>query len=78
MAASRTSIPGYLALVRRAVHSHEARRALWWMVAALGAVGILLPAMFVVGAIFAAIWGYLLSLRHELVGTPGGWRLLVS
>jgi hypothetical protein len=40
--------------------------------------GILLPAMFVVGAIFAAIWGYLLSLRHELVGTPGGWRLLVS
>lgn len=40
--------------------------------------GILLPAMFVVGAIFAAIWGYLLSLRHELAGTPGGWRLLVS
>jgi hypothetical protein len=40
--------------------------------------GILLPAMFVVGVIFAAIWGYLLSLRHELVGTPGGWRLLVS
>jgi putative flippase GtrA len=40
--------------------------------------GILLPAMFVVGLIFAAIWGYLLSLRHELVGTPGGWRLLIS
>jgi hypothetical protein len=40
--------------------------------------GILLPAMFVVGLIFGAIWGYLLSLRHELVGTPGGWRLLIS
>ncbi len=40
--------------------------------------GILLPAMFAVGVIFAAIWAYLLSLRHELVGTPGGWRLLVS
>lgn len=40
--------------------------------------GVMLPAMFVVGVIFAGIWGYLLSVRHELVGTPGGWRLLVS
>ena len=40
--------------------------------------GVLLPAMFVVGVIFACIWGYLLSLRHELVGTPTGWRMLVS
>jgi hypothetical protein len=40
--------------------------------------GVMLVAMFVVGAIFAAIWGRLLMLRHELVGTPGGWRLLVS
>jgi hypothetical protein len=40
--------------------------------------GVLLVAMFVVGVIFAAIWGRLLMLRHELVGTPGGWRLLVS
>lgn len=40
--------------------------------------GIMLVAMFVVGLIFAAIWGRLLMLRHELVGTPGGWRLLVS
>ena len=45
MAASRTSIPGYLALVRRVVHSHEARRALWWMVAVLGALAIVLPAV---------------------------------
>ena len=40
--------------------------------------GVLLAAMFVVGAIFAAIWLYLLSLRHELVGTPSGPRMLIS
>jgi hypothetical protein len=42
------------------------------------ATGVLLPAMFVVGLIFAAIWAYLLKLRHELVGTPGGWRVAIS
>ena len=40
--------------------------------------GVLLTAMFVVAALFAAIWGYLLKLRHELVGTPGGWRAVIS
>ena len=40
--------------------------------------GIWLWPMFIVGAIFAAIWGRLLMLRHELVGTPGGVRMLVS
>lgn len=40
--------------------------------------GFWLVSMFLVAAIFAAIWLYLLSLRHELVGTPGGIRLLVS
>jgi hypothetical protein len=40
--------------------------------------GVWLPALFVVGGIFAAIWIYLLTLRHELVGTPGGARMLVS
>lgn len=40
--------------------------------------GILLAAMFVIAAIFTAIWLYLLNLRHELVGTPGGVRMLVS
>jgi hypothetical protein len=34
--------------------------------------------MFFVGAVFGAIYLYLLSLRHELVGTPGGARMLVS
>jgi hypothetical protein len=42
------------------------------------ATGIWIGAMFVVGAIFAAIWIYLLTLRHELVGTPGGARMLIS
>ncbi|HJQ42033.1 MAG TPA: DUF4233 domain-containing protein [Jatrophihabitantaceae bacterium] len=40
--------------------------------------GVWLAAMFFLGAVFAAIWLYLLSLRHELVGTPGGARMLVS
>ncbi|MEO6885914.1 MAG: DUF4233 domain-containing protein [Jatrophihabitantaceae bacterium] len=39
--------------------------------------GLWLGAMFVIGVIFLAIWLYLLNLRHELVGTPGGIRLLV-
>ena len=40
--------------------------------------GVLLVAMFVVAALFAAIWGYLLKARHELVGSPSGWRALIS
>ena len=32
----------------------------------------------VLGLIFIGIWLYVLTLRHQLVGTPGGWRLLVS
>ena len=40
--------------------------------------GVWLLAMFLVGAIFAAVWVRLLVLRRDLVGTPGGWRLLVS
>ena len=45
MAASRTSIPGYLAHVRTLVFRHEAKRAVWAGVAALGALAILLPLM---------------------------------
>jgi hypothetical protein len=40
--------------------------------------GVWLAAMFVIAAIFLAIWLYLLNLRHELVGTPGGLRMLAS
>lgn len=42
------------------------------------ATGVFITVMFVVGLIFAALWGYLLKLRHELVGTPGGVRALIS
>jgi hypothetical protein len=40
--------------------------------------GIWIWGMFIVGAMFVAIWLYLLKLRHDLVGTPGGARMLVS
>jgi hypothetical protein len=42
------------------------------------ATGIFIATMFLIGAIFALIWWRLLALRHELVGTPGGWRMLTS
>lgn len=40
--------------------------------------GVLLVAMFFVGALFILVWLWLLNIRHDLVGTPDGWRLLVS
>jgi hypothetical protein len=40
------------------------------------AVGIWTYAFFVVAVLFIGIWLYLLNLRHELVGTPGGVHLL--
>ncbi|MGH8861767.1 MAG: DUF4233 domain-containing protein [Jatrophihabitantaceae bacterium] len=40
--------------------------------------GIWLWGLLAIAAIFAAIWLRLLWLRHELVGTPAGWRLLTS
>jgi hypothetical protein len=42
------------------------------------ATGVLIYTMFLIGAIFAAIWLRLLSLRHELVGTPTGWKGLAG
>lgn len=42
------------------------------------ATGFLIPTMFLVGAIFAAIWLRLLVLRHEVVGSPGGLRMLAG
>jgi hypothetical protein len=41
-------------------------------------IGIWLIAMVIVGLIFAAVWARLLVLRRDLVGTPGGWRILCS
>ena len=40
--------------------------------------GIVLAVMYLIGAIFILIWLWLLNTRHDLVGTPDGWRLLIS
>jgi Protein of unknown function (DUF4233) len=40
------------------------------------AVGFWTYAFFVVAALFIGVWIYLLKLRYELVGTPGGLHLL--
>jgi hypothetical protein len=42
------------------------------------AVGVWVPAFFIAGALFLGVWLYVLNLRHELVGTPGGARMLIS
>ncbi|MDQ2835839.1 MAG: DUF4233 domain-containing protein [Actinomycetota bacterium] len=39
---------------------------------------LLIPAFIVVVIFFLLIWWYLLRTRHQLVGTPAGWRMLVS
>jgi hypothetical protein len=41
-------------------------------------IGVWAHAFFIVAAPFIGVWLYLLNLRHELVGTPGGVRMLVS
>lgn len=40
--------------------------------------GFWLWGMFVVAAIFIGIWLYTLRIRHDLVGTPAGFRALFS
>ena len=42
------------------------------------AVGVWVPAFFVAGALFVGVWLYLLNIRREMVGTPGGPRMLIS
>jgi hypothetical protein len=42
------------------------------------ATGIWLPAGLIVTVLLVGCWGYLLYLRHDLVGTPGGIRMLIS
>lgn len=42
------------------------------------ATGFLEPVLFVIAACFIAVWLYLLNLRHQLVGTPGGVQMLYS
>jgi hypothetical protein len=42
------------------------------------ATSYLVPVLLIVVVCFLALWGYLLHLRHQLVGTPSGWRILIS
>ena len=42
------------------------------------AIGFWVTVFFVVAALFIGVWLYVLNLRHEIAGTPGGVRMLVS
>jgi Protein of unknown function (DUF4233) len=39
---------------------------------------VLIPVLGVVLLMFLLVWLYLLRTRRQLVGTPSGWRMLVS
>src|SRR3954452_23134821 len=38
----------------------------------------LIPALAIVVVFFVLVWWYLLRTRHQLLGTPSGWRMLIS
>jgi Protein of unknown function (DUF4233) len=42
------------------------------------AAGIWLPVVLVASVLLVGVWLYLLNLRSQLVGTPGGIRMLIS
>jgi hypothetical protein len=42
------------------------------------ATGIMIATMFLVGALFIAVWLRILMFRHEVVGSPGGLRMLLG
>jgi hypothetical protein len=39
---------------------------------------VLIPVLAVVVVFFLLVWWYLLRTRHQLLGTPAGWRMLIS
>jgi hypothetical protein len=45
---------------------------------AVFATGIMIATMFLIGALFIAVWLRILMFRHEVVGTPGGLRMLLE
>jgi uncharacterized protein DUF4233 len=45
---------------------------------AFAATGFFVGSLFLIAALFIAIWLRILLLRHEIVGTPGGVRMLTS
>lgn len=42
------------------------------------ATGALIATMFLVAALFIAVWLRILLFRHEVVGSPGGLRMLLG
>jgi hypothetical protein len=44
----------------------------------LAATIVLVPALIVVVVLFIGIWLFLLRTRHQILGTPSGWRMLIS
>ena len=42
------------------------------------ATGALIATMFLVAALFVAVWLRILMFRHEVVGSPGGVRMLLG
>jgi hypothetical protein len=42
------------------------------------ATGFFVGSLFLIGALFIAIWLRILLLRHEVVGSPGGMRMLAG
>jgi hypothetical protein len=42
------------------------------------ATGLLIVTMFLVAALFLAVWLRVLMFRREVVGTPGGFRMLAG
>jgi hypothetical protein len=42
------------------------------------ATGFMIATMFLIGALFAAVWLRILLFRHEVVGSPGGLRMLLG
>jgi len=39
---------------------------------------VLIPVLAVVVVFFLLLWWYVLRTRHQLLGTPSGWRMLIS
>lgn len=42
------------------------------------ATGFMIATMFLIGALFIAVWLRILLFRHEVVGSPGGLRMLLG
>jgi hypothetical protein len=42
------------------------------------ATGFMIGTMFLIGALFLAVWLRILLFRHEVVGSPGGLRMLLG